>query len=68
MSETLSTLGLKLLAQRIVKERDSLNSDIGNGLCKTFDEYRYQVGRIKGMSNVLEWMKDTEKELYEGPK
>ena len=68
MSETLSTLGLKLLAQRIIKERDDLTSSIGNGRAKTFDEYRYEVGRIKGLSDVLEWMQDAEKELYEGPK
>jgi hypothetical protein len=68
VSETLSTLGLKMLAQRLIVERDALNSDIGNGQCKSFDDYRFQVGRIKGLSDVLEWMKDTEKELYEGPK
>ena len=67
MSETLSTLGLKMLAQRLIKERDDLTSSVGNGRAKTYDEYRYEVGRIKGLSDVLEWMRDTEKELYEGP-
>lgn len=69
MSETLNTLGLKLIASRVIEERDRLSSILAVGQAvKSFEEYKFFTGQIKALGDVLVWCGEAEKDLLEGKK
>lgn len=68
MTQTLNTIALNMLTARIIEERDALNSTLGKGQASSFDAYRYEVGRIRALTDVLSWAEDAEKNLFEGKK
>ncbi len=43
-----------------------MTSNLADGKAQSFEHYRYEVGRIFALGQVLAWCDETEKELYEG--
>lgn len=57
-----------MLIARIVEEHDRRAKHIVSGAPKSLEEYREQVGFIRGLTHARNLCESVETELYAGPK
>lgn len=50
-------LSFGAVRRKLTQEMEAVSSYILRGSCRTFDDYREQIGQLKGMQKALEALK-----------
>ncbi len=56
------------LAEHISEQIEAETAALARGSSASFDDYRYRVGRIKGLREALEYARDANREILGLPK
>lgn len=64
--QTLETRSLNMLAARLIEEETRRGNSIVNGSPETFDDYKEQVGFLRGLKFARERCDDVEKDIRKG--
>ena len=52
----------RLLRQRVEEERQTSMDSLARGEAKDFETYRYLIGRLTGMKQVMQFLDEIERE------
>lgn len=55
------------LHKRISEEVQTATESLASGAASSFDHYRYRVGYLSALRDVLRWAHETEKRIYDPP-
>lgn len=64
--QTYETRALNMLSARLIEEQDRRGKSVINGAPETFDDYKEQVGFLRGLQFAIQRCDDVETDLRKG--
>ena len=63
-ADTLSIRALNMLLGRITEEHNRRATNLVSGAAKSFEDYRYDCGFLRGLEMVSDMCREVEDEIY----